>query len=125
MKDENKVIQEPIKDVKDTKDEVEQYKAKYDKLYRVCVTIEPDDSTTVELEYFFKKPTTASYDRYVKSTSQSPTKALRNFVMDNIIEEQSFKLNSDLDEYPALALSVGEKLLNMLGLSKDINLKLL
>lgn len=107
------------------KDALEAYKEKYGKLYRVSATIEPDDSTTVELEYLFQKPATASYDRYVKSTSQSPTKALKAFVMDNIIEEQSKKLESDLDEYPALALSVGEKLLHMLGLSKDVNLKLL
>ena len=107
------------------KDLVETYKAKYGKVYRVKATIEPDDSTTVELDYFFKKPATASYDRYVKSTSQSPTKALKAFVLDNIIEEQAQKIEADLEEYPALALSVGEKLLNMLGLSKDINLKLL
>ena len=75
--------------------------------------------------HFFKKPVTASYDRYVKSTSQSPTKALKAFVLDNIIEEQTDKLAADLEEYPALSLSIGEKLLNMLGLSKDINLKLL
>lgn len=107
------------------KDELETYKAKYGKLYSVNATIEPDDSTTVELEYLFQKPATASYDRYVKSTSQSPTKALRAFVMDNVIEEQAEKLEADLEEYPALALSVGEKLLHMLGLSKDVNLKLL
>ena len=107
------------------KDVVETYKAKYGKLYRVEAVVNPDDVTTVELEYFFKKPATASYDRYVKSTSQSPTKALKAFVIDNIIEEQSQKIEADLEEYPALALSVGEKLLNMLGLSKDINLKLL
>lgn len=107
------------------KDNLETYKDKYGKLYSVNVTIEPDDSTTVELEYLFLKPATASYDRYVKSTSQSPTKALKAFVMDNVIEEQATKLETDLEEYPALALSVGEKLLHMLGLSKDINLKLL
>ncbi len=107
------------------KDEFESYKAKYGKLYRVSATIEPDDSTTVELTYLFKKPATASYDRYVKSTAQSPTKALKAFVLDNIIEEQHQRLEIDLEEYPALALSVGEKLLGMLGLSKDINLKLL
>ncbi|NPV89819.1 MAG: hypothetical protein HPY50_03460 [Firmicutes bacterium] len=107
------------------KNEADAYKAKYGKLYRVNATIEPDDSTTVELTYLFKKPATASYDRYVKSTAQSPTKALKAFVLDNIIEEQQQKLEADLEEYPALALSVGEKLLNMLGLSKDINLKLL
>ena len=121
--EDKKNVQEVAKEI--VRDEVEMYKAKYGKVYRVCATVEPDDSTTVELEYYFRKPATASYDRYVKSTSQSPTKALKAFVTDNIIEEQTSKLNSDLEEYPALALSVGEKLLNMLGLSKDLNLKLL
>ena len=99
------------------KDLVETYKDKYGKVYRVKATLEPDDSTTVELDYFFKKPATASYDRYVKSTSQSPTKALKAFVLDNIVEEQAQKLEADLEEYPALTLSVGEKLLNILGSS--------
>ncbi len=101
----------------------EEYKVKYGKVYRVAVTLDPDDSTTVNLEYYFKKPATASYDRYVKGVSQSSTKALKAFVLDNIVDEQTEKLEADLEEYPAFALSVGEKLLNMLGLSKDINLK--
>lgn len=121
VEDKNKTAAETTK----TKDDFEAYRAKYGKLYRVNATVEPDDSTTVELVYLFQKPATASYDRYVKSTAQSPTKALRAFVLDNVIEEQHQKLEADLEEYPALALSVGEKLLNMLGLSKDINLKLL
>ncbi len=108
-----------------TKDALEGYKEKYGKLYQVNANIEPDDTTTIELEYYFKKPATASYDRYVKSTSQSPTKALKAFVMDNVIEEQSKQLESDLEEYPALCLGLGEKLLHMLGLSKDVNLKML
>lgn len=110
-------------DNKNEQAQVEDFKAKYGKVYRVNATIGPDDSTTVELEYFFKKPQTASYDRYVKGTSQSPTKALKTFVLDNVVDEQTAKLEADLEEYPALSLSVGEKLLNMLGLSKDINLK--
>ncbi len=101
----------------------ESYKAKYDKVYRVNVTLEPDDTTSLQIEYFFKKPATASYDRYVKTTAQSATKALRAFVLDNVVEEQYSKLSEDLEEYPALALSLGEKLLNMLGLSKDVNLR--
>ncbi|MNP78743.1 hypothetical protein D3C76_1764310 [compost metagenome] len=88
-------------------------------------TLEPDDQTTVDLEYIFKRPTVTSFDRYVKTTSQSATKALRNFILDNIVEEQATKLEADLEEYPALSLAIGEKLLTMLGLSKDVNLKLL
>lgn len=101
----------------------EAYKAKYGKVYRVSVTLEPDDNTTLQKEYFFRKPATASYDRYVKTTAQSATKALRAFALDNIVEEQYKALGDDLEEYPALALSLGEKLLNMLGLSKDVNLR--
>ncbi|WP_018750710.1 hypothetical protein [Paenibacillus sanguinis] len=102
---------------------VEEYKSKYGKVYQVKATIEPDDATTVDLEYCFKRPATASYDRYVKGTAQSPTKALKNFILDNIVEEQAAKLEADLEEYPALSLAIGEKLLAMLGLSKDVNLK--
>lgn len=121
-KNANEVIQGTTSKVKN---EVETYKEKYGKVYQVSVAVQPDDFTTVDFEYFFKKPNTASFDRYVKSVSQSSTKALKMFILDNIVEEQSAKIEKDLEEYPALALSVGEKLLNMLGLSKDVNLKLL
>ncbi|WP_018752674.1 hypothetical protein [Paenibacillus sanguinis] len=102
---------------------LDDYKVKYGKVYQVKATLEPDDDTTVNLDYVFKRPAAASYDRYVKNTSQSPTKALRNFILDNIVEEQAAKLEADLEEYPALSLAIGEKLLTMLGLSKDVNLK--
>ena len=106
-----------------TANEIEEYKKKYGKVYQVGVTVQPDDFTTLDFSYIFKKPNTASFDRYVKSVSQSSTKAMKMFVIENIVEDQSAKLEKDLEEYPALILSVGEKLLNMLGLSKDINLK--
>ena len=107
------------------KNEVEQYKSKYGKVYRINIEVEPDDCTTVSFEYFFVKPKVASFDRYVKEASKSSTRALKVFVLDNIVEEQTEKFMSDLEEYPALVLTVGEKLLSMLGISKDVNLKML
>lgn len=50
-------------------------------------------------------------------------KALKTFAMDNICEEQYKKLGDALEEYPAMCISLGEKLLNMLGLSKDTAVK--
>ena len=44
-------------------------------------------------------------------------------MLDNICEEQRDELKSTLEEYPAMAISLGEKLLNMLGLSKDTTVK--
>ena len=40
-------------------------------------------------------------------------------------EESRASLEANLEECPALALSIGEKLLGMLGLSKQTNLKML
>lgn len=108
-----------------TANNTEVYKTKYGKVYQVGITINPDDDTNLEVNYIFKKPSTPSYDRYIKNASQSPSKALKNFILDNIVEEQLQKITEDLEEYPALTISLGEKLLNMLGLSKDINLKAL
>ena len=41
-----------------------------------------------EFTFLFKKPKAASYDRYVKTMSNSVTKASKSFAFDNIIDEQ-------------------------------------
>ncbi|WP_411676862.1 hypothetical protein [Caproicibacter sp.] len=101
---------------------VDDLKAKYGKVYKVCATVQPDDDTSVDVEFVFKKPSTASYDRYMKTASNGMTKATEAFLYDNIADEYKPQLESTLGEYPALAISVAEKLLAMLGLSKLINL---
>ena len=103
----------------------EELKAKYGKVYKVAVTIEPDDDTQLELIYYFKRPNTASYDRYLKMAAKGMTKALRDFIFDNVLDESRDELARDLEEYPALALEVGQKLLAMLGLATATNLKML
>ena len=98
-------------------------KAKYEKLYTVDVTLELDDDTTEKRSYLFRKPTMASYDRFVKTSANSPTKATRAFVIDNIVPEQLDALTADIEEYPALCMSLTDKLFSLLGLSKDISVK--
>lgn len=99
------------------------YKNKDGKVYQVTTTIQEDDDNEQEFNFIFRKPGTGSYDRYVKTSSTSGTKALKTFVLDNICEEQMEELRDTLEEYPAMAISVGEKLLNMLGLSKETQVK--
>lgn len=48
------------------KSRAEEMKEKYGKVYRVGATIEVDDETEKNVEFFFKRPSTASYDRYVR-----------------------------------------------------------
>jgi len=92
------------------------------RVYEVTVTLMPDDNSEVTKKYNFNKPEMASYDRYIKSAASSPTRALRTFVSDNIVPEDAARLAADFEEFPALALGIGEKLLNMLGLAKEVNL---
>ena len=64
-----------------------------------------------------------SYNRYVKTASKDMTGALKTFMFDAVVEESKAKLEEDLEEYPALAISVGEKLLSMMGFTDLSNLK--
>ena len=96
-----------------------------DKTYALSLFISQDDDNELELTFRFQKPKTASYDRYIKSMSQSAYRASRDFALDNVLPEDETKLKDALEEYPAMALTLGEKLMGVLGLAKTANLKLL
>lgn len=111
----------------DREQEMEKLRQKYKvmdgKIYEIVTSIQEDDENEKEFDFLFRKPGTPSYDRYVKTSGTSGTKALKTFVLDNICDEQMQELKDTLEEYPAMAISLGEKLLNMLGLSKDTQVK--
>lgn len=106
-----------IKDEKALKD-------KYGKIYRVTheIMIDEEKDEFLEKKYYFKQPLNASYDRYIRTASKGMTKALKQFLSDNVIPEQSNTLEKDMEEYPAMALCVGQKLLAVLGYSDNVNL---
>ncbi|MEZ3420280.1 MAG: hypothetical protein K1V99_13015 [Bacteroidales bacterium] len=107
--------------------DVESLKRKYsgtdEKIYTVTTTVQVDDDTEEEFSYLFRKPKPASYDRYVKTISNSVTKASKSFVFDNIIEEQRDELKKTVEEYPAITISLADKLLRMLGLADTTSVK--
>lgn len=99
------------------------YKEQGKKGFIVTTNLSQDDDMDKEMEFLFNEPKAASYDRYVKTASSSNTKAMRTFVLDNICEEQHDELEKILVEYPAMGISLGEKLLYMLGLSKTTTVR--
>lgn len=109
------------------KADVESLKAQYsgtdEKIYTVTTTVQVDDDTEEEFSYLFRKPKPASYDRYVKTISNSVTKASKSFVFDNIIEEQRDELKKTVEEYPAITISLADKLLRILGLADTTSVK--
>lgn len=111
----------PIRD-KEGAIDIAELKAKHGKIYSIKSELVEDDDNSREIEYIFVKPKTASYDRYVKTASKGMTKALQGFLYDNVIPEQLAQLEKDIEEYPALTLGIGQKLLAVLGLSDNVNL---
>ena len=103
----------------------EQLKEKYGgKLYRVGMTVPVDDENEMEYVYRVKRPSVPSYDRYIKSASQSGiTKASKVFMLDAVIDEDRDKLTKDMEENPGIAITIGNKLTEILGLTNTANLK--
>ena len=95
----------------------EQLKAKYGgKLYRVGITVPVDDESEKEFSYYFKRPTVPSYDRYIKTAAQGITKASKAFML-------AERLTKDMEENPGIAIAIGNKLTEILGLTGTANLK--
>ena len=107
----------------ETKELREQLKGTDEKYYEVTVTLQVDDETEEEKTYFFRKPKTPSYDPVLKDGPDLKQQGPDGILLDNIHPDQREKLEADFKEYPAMALSVGEKLLAMLGLSKATAVK--
>lgn len=93
------------------------------KLYRVGITVPVDDESEKEFSYYFKRPTVPSYDRYIKTAAQGITKASKAFMLDAVIDEDAERLTKDMEENPGIAISIGNKLTEILGLTGTANLK--
>ena len=122
-----KEAEQVVKNGTEQPGDIESLKIKYsgteEKIYTVTTTVQVDDDTEEAFTYLFRKPKPASYDRYVKTISNSATKASKSFVFDNIIEEQRFELRNTVEEYPAITISLADKLLRMLGLADTTSVK--
>jgi len=102
----------------------EAMKQKYGKVYKVGVTVPVDDENEKEIGYFFKRPSIPVYDRFVKTMSKiGISKASKTFILDSVVDEDRDRLISDMEEYPGISITIGNKLGELLGLGNDVNLK--
>ena len=110
--------------VEEKKLDKEALKKKYGKVYRISASFAEDDETEEEIKvsFIFKKPLTASLNRYLRTASKNMTSSTTAFLLDNIIPEQKEELEKKIRDYPALTIGIGQKLLNVLGLSDNINI---
>lgn len=97
---------------------------KYGKAYKVGVTVPVDDETESELSYYFKRPSIPVYDRFVKTMSKiGISKASKTFILDSVVDEDRERLTADMEEYPGISITIGNRLGELLGLGNDVNLK--
>lgn len=98
-------------------------RAKYGKVYCVAMTVPVDDTEEQEYSYYFQRPSVPSYDRYIKTASQGITKASKAFMLDAVVDEDQERLISDMEVNPGIAITIGNKLTEILGLTNSVNLK--
>lgn len=102
----------------------ETMKQKYGKVYKVGVTVPVDDENEQEISYCFKRPSIPVYDRFVKTMSKiGISKASKAFVLDSVVDEDRERLTADMEEYPGISITIGNRLGELLGLGNDVNLK--
>lgn len=112
-------MSENLKDL--SKEELQKVlKEKYGKVYEVEAENEDLDKT---FTYYFTKPTTPSFNRALKTMSKKSLQSMKDFTMDNIVAEQKEEYQKDLEEYPALCMPLGQKLLGLLGVSDSVSIK--
>ncbi len=88
------------------------------------MTIPIDDDHDKEFAYHFKRPSLPSYDRYVRTAAKAGiTKASKTFMLDSVIDEEKDRLSQDMEENPGIAITIGNKLTEILGLTDTANLK--
>lgn len=102
----------------------EEAKRKYGEIYEISVVVDEDDvNEGRRLVYYFKKPSTASFNRYLKTAGKNMATSTANFVIDNIVEEQLEPFKAECEKYPGLALNLGQKLLSAIGLGDNVNFR--
>ncbi len=99
-------------------------KAKYGEVYEIGTVVDDDDENEGrKLSYYFRKPTTASFNRYLKTAGKNMATSTTTFVMDNIVDEQRDNFVTECAKYPGLALGIGTKLLSAIGLGDNVNFR--
>lgn len=90
--------------------------------YRITVDIPVDGVNFNTLDYRFNRPLPVSYDRYIKTVSKiGITQASKTFLLDAVVDADKDRLIADLAEYPGAALSMADKLTELLGMT-SVNL---
>ncbi len=80
---------------------------------------DPWKDEDITCEYNFRKPARSEVNRFNKEVQKSSTAAQRNLLVTVVEPGDKDRLLADLEEYPALTLTVVSWVLKSSGLSND------
>nr|DAJ20779.1 MAG TPA: hypothetical protein [Myoviridae sp. ctEXz2] len=104
--------------------DIQTLKKKYGELYQIDITVgEDDENEGNTFRYYFRKPSTASFNRYLKTVGKNMATSTAAFTNDNIIDEQRDDFGQKAIQYPGLPLNCGNKLLSALGMGDNVNFR--
>lgn len=104
--------------------DVEKLKERYGVLYEIGVTVDADDTTDGRtITFIFCRPNTAAFNRYLKNAKKNMAASTEVFTADCIIQEQRAEFEEECRKYPGLALSMGSKLLEAIGMGDNVNFR--
>lgn len=118
--EETKGLQEEVKVEEGNKGLEQELKNKHKKIYQVDYE---NDDIEQEFTFYFTKPTVISLNRALKSLSKKSLQAMKDFTLDNIVEEQKEDYLAAIEEYPAMPMVIGQKLMALLGVSDTVTIK--
>lgn len=104
---------------------IEELKAKYGRLYLVNTTALDEDAEEVTHEFIFKPYMAKSYDRFLKDAAKKTSQAMKNLILDGVIDEDKERLTLFLDKSPAGAAPIAQQYLKLMGHTDDVNLTVL
>lgn len=104
--------------------DIKNMKVKYGDVYEIGTVVDDDDeSCGRKLSFYFRRPSVASFNRYLKTAGKNMVASTTDFVMDNIVDGQRDVFQKECEKYPGLALGLGQKLLSAIGLGDNVNFR--
>lgn len=91
-------------------------KTKYGRVFPIESTVvDLDTFDEKEVVFHFRQPTASDQDRFITEVSKNPSKAMRNFTLATVIEEDKDELMETFETYPGLPTAITDKLTKILG----------
>lgn len=101
---------------------IAELKAKYGRLYMISTVVLNEEAEEVTHAFVMKPGTAKAYDRFIKDAAKKPSQAMKNLILDGVVEEDRERLQVFMEEQPVGAGPIAQQYLRLMGHTDDVNL---